>query len=336
MSTIEKLKKLLSNSKKAVVIPHINPDGDALGSCLGFAEYLNCKGHSATVISPNEFPAFYDWMPGASEIILHSSNPERATEVLNEAEVIFFLDYNDIRRVGDLKELVVEHPATFVMIDHHRQPTDFADIMFSDPEKSSTSEMIYDVISELGDKSVINKSISENLYAGILTDTGSFRFGSTKKATHLAAAHFLEVGVEPDEVYTKVYDNNTLKRIHLLGYTLVEKLKSVDDLAASYISLTEEEQRRFDFQKGDSEGFVNYGLSIGGMKAAGFFRESDGYIKVSLRSKGDFDVNVIAREHFNGGGHKNAAGGRLDISLDAAINLFKEVMRAYSNELKMY
>ena len=151
----------------------------------------------------------------------------------------------------------------------------------------------------------------------------------------MAAAHFLEVGVEPDEVYTKVYDNNTLKRIHLLGYTLVEKLKSVDDLAASYISLNEEEQKRFDFQKGDSEGFVNYGLSIGGMKAAGFFRESDGYIKVSLRSKGDFDVNVIAREHFNGGGHKNAAGGRLDISLEAAINLFKEVMRTYSNELKL-
>jgi len=335
LKEIQQIKELLSKPVKAVVIPHINPDGDALGACLAWSQYLKATGHQATVIAPNAYPAFYDWMPQANQIILHAANPDLVLKSLVGVDVIFFLDYNDLKRIGDLRELVENHDAKFVMIDHHRQPSDFADIMISNPEKSSTSEMIFDTIRDLGDMEVINKPIGECLYTGILTDTGSFRFGSTKKATHLAAAHLLDVGVEPDYVYTKVYDNNTLNRIHLMGYTLVEKLKSVDNLAASYISLNEEEQARFEFQKGDSEGFVNYGLSIKGMKAAGFFRESEGFIKVSLRSKGDFDVNVIARAHFNGGGHRNAAGGRLDISLSEAIELFKNVMREHANELKM-
>lgn len=335
LKEIQQIQEILSKPIKAVIIPHINPDGDALGSCLGWSQYLKLKGHQSTVIAPNAFPSFYDWMPEADEIILHASNPDLVLKSLVDIDVIFFLDYNDLKRIGDLSSLVENHSAKFVMIDHHRQPTDFADIMISNPEKSSTSEMVYDVISELGDKELINKSIGECLYTGILTDTGSFRFGSTKKGTHLAAAHLLEAGVEPDYVYTQVYDNNTLSRIHLMGYTLVEKLKSVDDLAASYISLNEAEQNRFNFQKGDSEGLVNYGLAIKGMKAAGFFRESEGFVKVSLRSKGDFDVNVIAREHFNGGGHRNAAGGRLDISLTEAVELFKKVMRQHESELKI-
>ena len=335
MKEIQQIKELLSQPINAVVIPHMNPDGDALGACLAWSQYLKLKGHQSTVIAPNAYPSFYDWMPQSSEIILHAAEPDLVLKSLVGVDVIFFLDYNDLKRIGDLRELVENHEAKFVMIDHHRQPTEFADIMISNPEKSSTSEMIFDTIRDLGDVELINKSIGECLYTGILTDTGSFRFGSTKKATHLAAAHLLEAGVEPDYVYTKVYDNNTLNRIHLLGYTLVEKLKSVDNLAASYISLNEKEQARFEFQKGDSEGLVNYGLSIKGMKAAGFFRESEGFIKVSLRSKGDFDVNLIAREHFNGGGHRNAAGGRLDISLEEAIELFKKVMREHSSELKM-
>lgn len=335
MSTINKIQEILSQPVKAVVIPHINPDGDALGSCLGLSQYLKLKGHQSTVIAPNEYPGFYDWMPEANDIVLFSKSPDEAKKVIDSAEVIFFLDYNDLKRIGDLKDLVKDHPARFVMIDHHRQPTDFAEIMISNPEKSSTSEMVYELICELGDQSVINKSIGECLYAGIITDTGSFRFGSTKKETHLAAAHLLDVGVEPDQVYTRVYDNNTIDRLHLMGFTLVEKLKSVDNIAAAYISLSEADQARFNFKKGDSEGLVNYGLAIKGMKVAGFFRESDGFIKVSLRSKDDFDVNVIAREHFNGGGHRNAAGGRLDMSLDEAVNLFTTVMLAHKDELQL-
>ena len=334
MKEIQQLKELLKSPIRAVIIPHMNPDGDALGSCLGFSQYLKLKGHQTQVIAPNAFPAFYDWLPESESILLHSKNPIPINKALNGVDVIFFLDYNDLKRIGDLRHAVENHPAKFVMIDHHRQPTDFCDIMISNPEKSSTSEMVYDVIEGLGDKNLINKSIGECLYTGIITDTGSFRFGSTTKNTHLAAAHLLEAGVEPDQVYTKVYDNNTIDKMHLMGYILVDKLKQVEDIAASYISISEEEQNRFNFQKGDSEGFVNFGLSIKGMKAAGFFRESEGFIKVSLRSKNDFDVNVIAREHFNGGGHKNAAGGKLEMSLEDAVAHFQKVMLMHKDELQ--
>ncbi|MFT4753661.1 MAG: phosphoesterase RecJ-like protein [Salibacteraceae bacterium] len=335
MSEIEKLKSVLSTQQKIVLIPHINPDGDALGSCLGLALYLESKGHKSQVIAPNSYPKFYNWMPGSKSIILYSANPDQVKEALIDVDVIFFLDYNDFNRIGTLADIVANHPAKFVMIDHHRQPSDFVDIMFSDHDKSSTSEMVFDIIEGLGDKDLITKEIGECLYTGILTDTGSFRFGSTKKETHYAAAHLLESGVEPDSVYSKVYDTNTLNRLHLMGYILVDKLKQVKDLAAAYISISEEEKARFNFQKGDAEGFVNYGLAINGMKAAGFFMENEGYIKVSLRSKGHFDVNAIAREHFNGGGHKNAAGGRLNMTLEQAIAYFEKIMRQYHEDLQL-
>lgn len=335
MNKIEELKELLSSPKRVAIIPHINPDGDALGSCLGWSQYLRGEGHNTVVIAPNAFPTFYNWMPGSNEIIKYSEQPDLVNEALKEIEVMFFLDYNDLKRIGDLGLVVENHTAKFVMIDHHRQPTDFVDIMFSDHDKSSTSEMVFDVIEGLGGKKSITKEIGECLYTGIVTDTGSFRFGSTKKGTHYAAAHLLEAGVEPDIVYSRVYDTNTIDRMRLMGYVLLEKLKQVDGIAAAYISISEEEQSRFNFQKGDSEGFVNYGLAINGMKAAGFFRESEGYIKVSLRSKGDFDVNTIARNHFNGGGHRNAAGGRLDMTLEQAIAHFENIMREHSDELEL-
>ena len=273
-------------------------------------------------------------MPGAKEILLYSESPEEVSHALEEIDVIFFLDYNDLKRIGDLGPVVENHTAKFVLIDHHRQPTDFVDIMFSDHDKSSTSEMVFDIIEALEGKSEITKSLGECLYTGMVTDTGSFRFGSTTSGTHYAAAHLLEAGVKPDEVYSKVYDTNTIDRIRLMGYVLAEKLKTVDDLAAAYISISEEEQNQFNFQKGDSEGLVNYGLAINGMKAAGFFRESEGFVKVSLRSKGDFDVNTIARNHFNGGGHRNAAGGKLEMTLVEAIAHFEKIMKQFSDELR--
>ncbi len=333
MNKIEQLQELLSAPKRVVIIPHMNPDGDALGSCLGWSQFLTIKGHQCTVIAPNEFPSFYNWMPGSSEIILHSESPVTVDTALENVDVIFFLDYNDLKRIGDLGPVVESHPAKFVMIDHHRQPTDFVDIMFSNHDKSSTSEMVFDVIEALGGKVDITKEMGECLYTGIVTDTGSFRFGSTTSETHYAAAYLLEAGVEPDQVYSKVYDTNSLDRMRLMGYVLAEKLKLVDQIQAAYISISEEEQNRFNFQIGDSEGLVNYGLAINGVKVAGFFRESDGFVKVSLRSKGDFDVNALARVHFNGGGHRNAAGGRLDMTLPEAIAHFERIMKKFKDEL---
>lgn len=335
MKEVEEIKSVLKSPQEIVVIPHINPDGDALGSCLGLNRYLINKGHSSTVICPNEFPDFYSWMPGMEDIRIYSQNPEESRELIQKATVIFFLDYNDLKRIGDLAGEMENLDAKFIMVDHHRQPTDFADIMISIYTKSSTSEMVFDLIRDLGDLDDIDKEIGECLYTGILTDTGSFRFGSTKKDTHIAAAHLLSVGVEPDYVYTKVYDTNTLDRMHLMGFTLVDRLKTVDGYHAAYITLSEEDQNRFNFKKGDSEGFVNYGLAINGMKMAGFFRESEGFIKVSLRSKNAVDVNVIARQHFNGGGHRNAAGGRLETTLEEAVALFEKVVKIHADELEV-
>lgn len=332
--SVAELQKLISNPLKAVVIPHVNPDGDALGSCLAWAQYLTQLGHDVTVVSPNKFPEFYDWMPGADNIVFYDGNEVGAELFISNSDVVFCLDYNDLKRSGPLAQVLGGYVGKFVMIDHHQQPSDFADITISEPGKSSTCEMVFEVISELGHASKITLPMAECMYTGLVTDTGSFRFNSTTKHTHLAVAYLLGVGVEPDVIYSEVHDNNSLNRTRLLGYVLAEKLQQVDDLPAMYISLNAMEQERFKFQKGDSEGFVNYGLGIKGMKVAGFFRESEGFIKVSLRSKGTFDVNLLAREHFNGGGHKNAAGGKLEMSIQDAVLHFENVIKQHADELR--
>lgn len=330
---IDSVKNILKSPSQVVIIPHINPDGDALGSCLGLSIFLRKLGHQTTVVAPNGFPTFYDWMPFANEIVFFNEEAEKATNHLNTANLVCCLDYNDLSRIGDMGAIVGALETPVLMIDHHQQPTDFADITISDSSKSSTSEMVYDFIKEWGGLSHVDQDLAECLYTGILTDTGSFRFGSTTPNTHIAAAFLLEKGVESDKIYSLVYDNNTLDRLHLTGYALVEKLKTIGNLGASYISLTEEEQERFNFQKGDSEGLVNYGLAMKGMLFTAFFRESEGYIKISLRSKGEFDVNQIARKYFNGGGHRNAAGGRVSYTMEETISLFTKVVEEHKSEL---
>lgn len=330
---IKALKDLIATPLKVVVVPHVNPDGDALGSCLAWSAYLKQMGHEAILVAPNKFPDFYNWMPGANHIVYYDGNEALADSIVQKSDVVFCLDFNDLKRSGPMADCLLNYAGEFVMIDHHQEPADFADITISQPGKSSTCEMVFEVISELGDASKITLSMGECLYTGLVTDTGSFRFNSTTKETHLAVAHLLGIGVAPDEIYAKVHDNNSLSRTRLLGYVLAEKLQQVDRLPAMYISLNAMEQERFKFQKGDSEGFVNYGLGIKGMKVAGFFRESEGFVKVSLRSKGAFDVNKLARAHFNGGGHKNAAGGKLEMSIQQAITHFETVIKNMADEL---
>jgi phosphoesterase RecJ-like protein len=286
------------------------------------------------VVAPNKFPDFYNWMPGIDAITIYEDQKERALALIQAADVVFCLDYNDLRRTGPITDDLTAYSGKFVMIDHHQEPTDFAQITISQPGKSSTCEMVFEVIQELGHADQITLPMGECLYTGMLTDTGSFRFNSTTKETHLAVAYLLGIGVSPDEVYAKVHDNNSLNRTRLLGYLLAEKLQQVDDLPVMYISLNAMEQERFKFQKGDSEGFETYGLGVKGMKVAGFFRESEGFVKVSLRSKGTFDVNKIARAHFNGGGHVNAAGGKLELSIPQAIAHFESVIKQYAHELE--
>jgi phosphoesterase RecJ-like protein len=325
---LDKLFSLISEYQKFVVIPHINPDGDAMGSTLAMKQYIEVKGKTATVIAPNKFPMFYSWMPGAKDVVLFDDDKKRASSILDDAEVLLFLDFNDLSRVEDLQKTIAElHSAPkTVIIDHHRDPKRITDVLISEVGKSSTSEMVYDIIMANGDGDTINSNIAACIYTGILTDTGSFRFNSTTSSTHRAVAHLIDCGIEPDLIYEQIFDNNNLSRLRLTGHALVNRLVMVGE-RASYMALNLEELERFDYRKGDTEGLVNYGLGIKGVVLTLFMRESrEGYVKISLRSKGNVDVNSIARNHFNGGGHKNAAGGKFYGSIEESIAVFQNVV----------
>lgn len=331
---IKALKALLASPKKIVIIPHKNPDGDAIGSSLGLYHYLKKHGHEALIIAPNDYPHFLKWMPGEKSIIKFDSDTQPATEKIQEADLIFTLDFNSLGRIGDMEETVTACSAVFVMIDHHQQPDDYAKFTYSDVAMSSTCQMIYHFIEKLEDADLIDDDIATCLYTGIMTDTGSFRFASTTSLTHKVVAGLIEKGANSARIHNKVYDTNSTNRLHLLGCAL-NNLVVLKEYRTAYITLSRQELLKFDFKKGDTEGFVNYGLSLEGIIFAIIFIEDqqEDYIKISLRSKGDFSVNQFSRKHFNGGGHDNAAGGRSDLSMQATINKLMELLPQYKTEL---
>lgn len=328
------LQTLLSTPKKIAIIPHKNPDGDAIGSSLGLYHYLLQLGNDVKVVSPNDYPKFLKWMPASSEVLNWEKVNSNCVKTLEEADAIFTLDFNDLGRTGDMAELLKTLPASFVMIDHHREPTDYAQIMFSEPEMSSTSEMVYHIIEALGHKEAITKDIASCLYAGIVTDTGSFKFSATTVSTHQVAANLIERGASNNDIHTLIYDNNSADRLYLLS-TALQNMKIFPEYQTSYMTLSSEELKKHNFKKGDTEGFVNYGLSINGVEFTAIFieNEEEGLIKISLRSKSDFDVNTFARAHFNGGGHKNAAGGRMIGTIEETTTFFESLLDQYKSEL---
>ncbi|NND16457.1 MAG: bifunctional oligoribonuclease/PAP phosphatase NrnA [Eudoraea sp.] len=328
------LQTLLSTPKKIAIIPHKNPDGDAIGSSLGLYHYLLHLGNHVQVVSPNDYPKFLKWMPGSSEVLNWEKENSNCVQALKEADAIFTLDFNDLRRAGDMATLLETLPAPFVMIDHHREPTEYAQIMFSESAMSSTSEMVYHIISALGHEEALDKNIASCLYAGIVTDTGSFKFSATTASTHQVAAKLIEKGASNNEIHTRIYDNNSADRLYLLS-TALQNMKIFPEYRTSYMTLSEEELKKHNFKKGDTEGFVNYGLSIDGIDFTAIFIENgeEGLIKISLRSNGDFDVNTFARANFQGGGHKNAAGGRMIGSLEETATFFESLLEQYKSEL---
>ena len=328
------LQSLLATPKKIAIIPHKNPDGDAIGSSLGLYHYLSLKGHNVHVVAPNDFPRFLKWMPGSDSIWLWDKQNSQAKDKVVQAELIFTLDFNDLRRSGDIHPTLEDLKIPFVMVDHHREPTDYAQVMYSDPKMSSTSEMIYRMIHALGDAELVNADIASCLYAGIVTDTGSFRYASTTDETHRVAATLIEKGAVHDQIHTQIYDTNSSDRLYLLS-TALKNLRILPEYHTSYMTLSGQELRDHNFKKGDTEGFVNYGLSMEGINFTAIFIENgeEGLIKVSLRSKGSFDVNTFARAHFNGGGHLNAAGGRLEKSLEETAAYFESLLENYKSEL---
>lgn len=332
--TTEIVKKLLAKPQQIVVIGHKNPDGDAVGSCLGLSIFLNSLGHSATVVMPNDFPDFLKWMPGVDNIVIYEKETQRSADFLEQADLIFTLDFNSLDRVGDLQTPLEKSNAKFVMIDHHQQPADYAVATYSDVSMSSTSEMVFHFMDALGQTEKLSKEIATNLYTGIMTDTGSFRFSSTTPTTHRIVANLIEAGAEGDIIHQNIYDTNSSERMKLLGVAL-NNLNILTEYNTAYITLTQKELDENNFKKGDTEGFVNYALSVKGIVFAAIFIENkqENIVKMSLRSKGDFSVNDFARNHYSGGGHNNAAGGKSSHSLNKTVTEFISILPRYKDEL---
>lgn len=331
---IAKTKELLSSKKNIVIIPHKNPDGDAMGSTLALCEYLTIKGHNATVVSPNDYPHFLRWLPEQEKVINYSYQNDQAVRKINKAELIFTLDFNHFSRTGEMEAILSKSEATFIMIDHHQQPSNYATVTYSDTGMSSTCEMVYHFIDSLGDKEILTPTMATCIYTGIMTDTGSFRFRSTTATTHKVLAALIDAGADNTAIHQNIYDTNSATKMQLLGVAL-KNLHVLPEYRTAYITLSQQELDDHNFQKGDTEGFVNYGLSLDGIIFAVIFIENkqEGIIKMSLRSKGDFSVNEFARSYYHGGGHNNAAGGKSDLNLQDTITQFKELLPSYKSQL---
>ncbi|GAA4106582.1 bifunctional oligoribonuclease/PAP phosphatase NrnA [Aquimarina addita] len=331
---IKEIKELLNTPKKIVIIPHKNPDGDAIGSTLALHHYLSGLGHHSVVITPNNYPTFLKWIPGEDTVLTYDNDRETVVSKIKEADIIFTLDFNHLSRSGHLETVLATTDTTFIMIDHHQQPDTYATFTYSDTGMSSTCQMVYHFIDKLGDLDKINADIATCIYVGIMTDTGSFRFRSTTSNTHRVLADLIDRGADNTAIHEKIYDTNTYSRLQLQGVAL-KNLKILPEYNAAYITISQKELDDHNFKKGDTEGFVNMGLSLEGIKFAAIFIENknEKIIKISLRSKGDFSVNEFSRNHFEGGGHHNAAGGKSDLSLKETVEKFISILPDYKNAL---
>jgi phosphoesterase RecJ-like protein len=329
-------KKLSEKSLQIAIITHVNPDGDALGSTLGLSRILSCLGHTCSVIVPNDFPEFLKWLPGAQEILCMTQNEARAAKIIESSELLFFVDFNDIRRMREIREPVSRSSAFRVLIDHHPDPVVKADTVLYDTSVSSSAELVYRFILENGLKKYLDKEIAVCLFAGIMTDTGCFSYNSSSPETFQIVAELLQYNIDKNHIYYRIYDNFSCDRLQLLGYCLNERMEYFPEYRAALIWLSRSDQKKYNFRTGDSEEFVNYPLSIKGVRFSAFFIEKEDHVKVSFRSKGDFPVNTFSADHFNGGGHRNASGGELYESLEAALEKFRGLLPEYREQLNDY
>jgi bifunctional oligoribonuclease and PAP phosphatase NrnA len=331
---ISELSKLLSQPKQILLVTHINPDGDAIGSSMGMFHYLKAKNHSVSVISPNDFPDFLYWMKDTSEIIVFQNNQKRAKEAIKNADIIICIDFNDFRRLKDLGPLLSKSSATKALIDHHPEPDTVFTAMVHDTKASATAELVYQFITKTGDRKIIDSTIAECLYAGIMSDTGCFSYNISNPDTFISIADLISIGINRDKIYNHIYDNFSEARTRLMGYCLNEKMVVLPQFHAAYISLTREDMERYHFKPGDSEGFVNLPLSIKDIHITALFTEKKDEVRISLRSRGDFAVNEMCTKYFKGGGHKNAAGGESKLSLKETIEKFEKLLEIYIDEIK--
>jgi bifunctional oligoribonuclease and PAP phosphatase NrnA len=333
MQDIQKIKELLSQPKRILITTHHKPDGDALGSSLGLYHFLLKQGHDVVVVSPSDYPVFLHWMPGNIAVINFMEEKEKALKLLANSEVIFCLDLNSLARLHELGDHVKNSPAIKIMIDHHLEPEGFDDHRIWNPDAAATCELVYDFIDLSGGSHLIDKVIATCLYTGILTDTGSFKYSATTAKIHRIAANLLEKGVDNSKIHDFIFDTSSENRLRFTGYCITNKMMVNQELKTAYISVAAAELEKYGIKTGDTEGLVNYPLSIGGIVFVALIIERGDVVKLSFRSKGEFPANEVAKKYFEGGGHLNAAGGRSELSLEETVQKFISVLPEYKELL---
>ena len=331
MPDLSKYTKQLSNlfcsGNNILIISHINPDGDAIGSQIALSEYLKSIGRNVSMMTPNYLQEFLKWMDGSDQINIFIRNRKKCIKLIQSADLIVMVDFNQPNRMGEAEQLVKNSNAKKILIDHHLNPIDFADLIISEPSMCSTSELIHELICNLNGETFMNRTYAEALYTGIVTDTGNFNHGSYTARTLRIVGDFLEAGLEKERILNLIYNNYSADRLRLQGYALNKKMIVLPELKSAYIFLTRNDLDEYNHAKGDTEGFVNIPLSIKGIVLSTLFIEKDGFVKLSFRSKGNFPSNEIATQYFSGGGHKNASGGEYHDTLDNTISFFLKVLR---------
>jgi phosphoesterase RecJ-like protein len=329
MQELQSLKNRLSSPQKVVITTHHKPDADALGSSLGMADYLKKKGHDVTVVTPSDYPSFLHWMKG-NEHVINFENPdqrEKAIEKVLDADVIFCLDFSCLSRLYALAPFVTKSKAYIVNIDHHQDPKDFADFQYLSTKAAATCELVYELIVGFGDQNLIDKDIADCLYAGIMTDTGGFRHPNTTKNVHLITAELIGLGADNTRISRLIYDTNSVNRLKFIGFAITRRLTILEDLQTAFFAISKKDLRKYNSQTGDTEGLVNYALSLDGVKIAALFTEREDGIKISFRSTEEIAVNKFAADFFDGGGHKNASGGKSNLGLKETTEKFQKLIK---------
>lgn len=330
----KELSELLDSADNILLISHINPDGDAIGSQLALYHYLGSKGKKAGMMCPNNLQEFLKWMDGSDRINVFIRKRKRCISLIESADLILMMDFNQPNRLGEAEEYVTRSSATKVIIDHHLEPKDFANVIISDPSSCSTSELVHEMVTLMNGGPFLNKSYSEDIYVGIITDTGNFEYGSYTGRTLRIIAGLLESGVDKDQLLNIVYNNFSADRMRLMGLALNQRMTVLSEFRTAYIHLTKKDLADFNHVKGDTEGFVNMPLSIKGINFSVLFIEKDNFVKLSFRSKGKFPVNEFASRYFAGGGHRNASGGEFYDTLENTIKYFLKVLEENADRLK--
>ena len=334
---LAQMAQLISTAQSVLVVCHKSPDGDAIGSSLGMAEYLRLRGKDVTVVVPDQYPDFLHWLPNSEKIVRYDKHPGKCDMLFKIADLIVCLDFNTPSRVEDMEPALVSSPARKILIDHHLKPDVDADLVISQPEASSASELVFRVVWQLGGFPELGKAFAIPVYCGMMTDTGGFTFNSTRPEIFFIIGELLTKHIDKDKIYRNVYHNYSYDRIRLMGYVMFEKLVYLPEYHASYYAITRDEQKRFNFIKGDAEGLVNIPQQIKGLKLSISLREDTekpNLVWVSLRSVDDFPCNLVAERFFNGGGHLNASGGRLNCSIDEAVEIARQAIVAFADTLK--